>query len=360
MDDHDDGYRVIEITGSGASATFQEGRYNNLINSERDFLTALMQKEAPSILKGLNPQNRQYSLTRNIVELRDIPGSIRSLQQTLRHLSDVDRSLHTLSKLKNRLWRFYDSVQDIPKEYVGYHFGWKQTYNDILGLLATPDKISKKINLLIERSGKPTTFRSKRNYSFGESDVPGFDYINLPIENDQITKSDLTREVELRMVLNSTFDFPSVDLPTFREKFFLRQLGVVPTPTDLYNLVPWTWLVDWFTGLGNYVELIDEVNSDQSLVNFCFITGVTTGSITTTMKCRIEDYYASYYNGVKTAEVLTNKRPTHTSVLDFSCQLRQDVTNLLDVKTTADVSTLSLYQQSILGALLLQRTNFRR
>jgi hypothetical protein len=122
----------------------------------------------------------------------------------------------------------------------------------------------------------------------------------------------------------------------------------------LYNLVPWSWLVDWFTGLGNYVEVIDIINTDKSLINWGVFTGITKGEITTTRSWRSDDYWERRINSV-TSQSWTQRYKSHTSKLNYILQIRRNVTSAYDVKTILEPSSLSLYQQSILAAILASR-----
>ena len=168
---------------------------------------------------------------------------------------------------------FKRSAKDVPNEYLSYMFGWRQLYKDVMDLLATPDKVTRRMNYLIRQSGKRSIVRVKRTIPL--ETVPSsisFIYPTSMYESNITSGYTLRRSGEIRVVLDTTFSFPDVMSPRFRREYFLRELGVLPSPLDLYNLVPWTWLVDWFTGLNQYVESISIVNSDRNLVNSCMIT----------------------------------------------------------------------------------------
>jgi hypothetical protein len=255
------------------------------------------------------------------------------------------------------------SAKDIPNEYLSYHFGWKQTWKDINDLLAFPAKLEKKINFLIKRSGQPTTFRTKRQFVSGESGVSGYEYELLRDElflSGDGSSSRIERDSELRLVINATFDFPPLMGTRFRNDLWKERIGLVPRPTDIYNLVPWTWLIDYFSGVGNYVEMIDTINHDPGLINWGMLTAVSKGKLTTDYTSHSYRSIRAYQDNVETtnSDIFTVNR--HTSVYEFECQTRRDVSQVLDVNATSDVNSLSAYQKSIIGALLAQRTDFTR
>jgi hypothetical protein len=348
------------------AATLSKAALDDIVSGERSAVQECMADHALAMYKDTNPQFRGLSIFRDIVELKDLPRTVLTLKNTLAHLSELARSLPISESLKRKLFAQTTSVSDIPKEYLSYHFGWKLLYKSILDVLQKPAKISRQIDFLIRRSGKATTYRtSKKFLSARSGSIPSFVYDPSLMRNEgprpgvPLTASRIEREIELKLVINTTFDFPTLNRPKFAHDLFMDKLGLYPRPTDLYNLVPWTWLVDWFTGLGNYVEVIDEINRDQSLINWGFLTGISTGSLTTEHTSRVfSNRYLWINNALTYSENYRNVG--HSSVLHWSFQLRKDLATVMSVKTTANPASLTPYQQSIIGALLSSRTNFRR
>jgi hypothetical protein len=224
-----------------------------------------------------------------------------------------------------------------------------------MDLLEKPVRAVREVNRLMRRSGQPTTFRSLSKFAGKTTGTPVFNYDNPTGELYSVTwNNEHRRKHELRCVVNATFDFPKVNVPSFQKQLFLHKIGVNPMPTDLYNLVPWTWLVDWFTGLGNYVEAIDTINSDPSLINWGMLTGITKGEIRTTRNAKIDDITSQWVDGTWNDSKIT-RTLSHQSTLEYTLQIRRNVTSSYDVKTILGPSSLSLYQQSILAAILASR-----
>lgn len=344
---------------SGASLSLST--YNALTASEIAFNKALAQKYAISMLKGIGPYSRDYSLTRNIVELRDLPRSVLSLKNTMEDLRKVFNTFASSRSTRDLIFDLRKTSKNIPSEYLSYHFGWRQTYKDLVDLLDLPQKLSKRISFLIQRSGKPTTLRSKRIHLSAETGVSGFTYDSVSNhEWFQTTVSRIVRESEIRLVVSSTFDFPPINEPILRSKFFYEKIGVTPRFIDVYNITPWTWLFDWFTGLGNYLELIEEINHDPSLINWGMVTVKTSGQLISDYTSVVPSFTDIYQDNVLVSSSHINVPNTHSSRLIYECQTRQDIASILDVKRTSVPSSLSAYQYSILGALLAQRTDHTR
>jgi len=353
--------KVNRLSGDDATysigpvgATFSPHNHEAIRNQEYQYLESLIAQNTVSMLKDWSPHKRTTTLFRNIVELRDIPRSLASLQSTLFNLKSLYTSLSKES-LRRIVFDLKRTSKDIPNEYLSFHFGWKQTYKDVMELLESPAKLSKKYSFLIKQAGKPTTFRLKRDFVSGLSEgLPNFSYDDTPIEYDIKTRTRLERTTELRLVINATFDFPPLNIISFGRNNLLDRLGLVPRPTDFYNLIPWTWLVDWFTGLGNYVELIDNMAGDTSLINWGMITGKTTGKLVTNRESKTWNVTNISFDGQPFRQEFREETYRHESIYNYECQIRKDVANAFDVNSIAGLK-LSAYQLSILGALLAQR-----
>lgn len=353
-------YDYIVESHRPTGATLSLTSYNQLRDGEISFAKALCQKHAISMLKGITPFQRDYTLSRNLVELRDIPRSVLQLQQTAKDLRKVFLSLSHSPKLRKVIFNLKGLSKDVPNEYLSFHFGWKQLYKDISELLTLPEKTSKKINFLISRSGKPTTLRSKRVFPSSSVGVSGFSYDGMIPEHTTSSVSRIERSSEVRLVVNCIWDFPPINSVEFKKHVYAERTGISPRITDVYNLIPWTWLIDWFTGLGNYVELIDTINHDPKVINWGMITCKTTGRLITDYTSQSTIFNVTKKDSDPDVTQQTLEYNRHTSLFEYECQTRSDVATILDVNLTSVPSTLTAYQTSILGALIAQRIKFTR
>jgi len=323
-----------------------------------------MQSHVLPLFTGVTAQKRTTTIFRNVVELKDLPRGIIQLRDTLKHLGDLSATFKNVDrKLWEKLHSLKTNLDDIPKEYLSYCFGWRQTYSDVRASLLAPNRVSKRLNFLMRRNGKATTYRSERKVSESVTPSVGFNYDTWTQESDIKLSTTLTRDHHIRMVVNTTFEFPDVDLPSFAKKQFYRDLGVVPTPIDLYNLVPWTWLFDWFSGFGNYLEIIQSINEDRELINWGVISNSVKGVLATTYTSKSTSTYIRGAAGpgpVVSETSLVKNSNYHQTRLYYDLLLRRDISTMLSVNKTVDIPSLSVYQQTILGALLATRTNFRR
>lgn len=328
----------------------------------------MMTNKLSSLLAASLPTARRYTIARNVIELKDLPRSVQSLQ---RLMADLRRASELMTKsIRDKVYAA-KVPEHVPEEWLSFWFGWRQMYKDLTELLEAPEKISKEINFLMSRRGKPTTIRrSLKAFAGDESTTPTWTYNPTTVSGTGWSETQIanatrhTREHELRIVLNLIFDFPTVGVPKFRKDLFIRKMGFIPTAADAYNLVPWTWLVDWFTGLGNYVDIVDNINNDPSLINWGVVTGITTGKI-------ITDHTTSFNNVSVTAfrigsgpvdltTVTTPVVKTHSSVLSYKAIVRKDITGTFGVRSTLKPESMTPYQQSIVGAIIASRNGIKK
>lgn len=311
------------------------------------------------------PDARQYSLFRNVVELKDLPRSLASLRGTLVDLHKFISSIPD-QKLRRSILDLRNLGQNIPTEYLSYQFGWRQTYSDLMDLLTLPDRVVKRFNYLNRQAAKSRVLRARSEFTTSFAAPPiSFVYDSTDSDITPTVNNDYTEKVSLSLVLGYGFDFPNLMPVDFSEKNFLRAVGAYPTPLDIYNLIPWTWMVDWFTGLDSYIEAIQRINSDRKLVNYGLVTCDITGTLVGTYHSRSENVTTVSYQdatGKKTnATSTTFSGNVHQSTAQFHTVKRQDITTSLSgLESTAEPSKLTGYRQSILAALILQFSNLTR
>jgi hypothetical protein len=342
----------------GDSAVIQNSVMDSWQASDRSVLLAEMQKKALGMLPKVLPERRHFSAYRSVIELKDLPRGISQLWDTAKKFRAISDSIP--KGLKELVLSVNSPVRNIPSEWLSFNFGWRQIYKDILDLWEAPERITRDINRLIERNGKPTTHRLRQKYLLDSVTTPSFDYNTMSGETSVVVTSLRTREIELRMMVSAIFDFPPLAVPVLRRELLLRKYGVRPTFTDIYNLVPWTWLVDWFTGLGNYIEAIDAINSDRSTFNYGFLTGTLSSKLTTVRTSKTQSFVNLAFNCAAGVQTSSFKDYVHTSVAESKLKIRKDISAAYGAKALLVGTTLSAYQQSILGALLLGRTKLAR
>jgi hypothetical protein len=346
----------------GDAATLSSSTIQTIFETERDILTSEMPGQAVKLMPKALPDRREYTLFRNVVELKDLPRGVATLRHTVGDLVQLFKSLPP--GLAAKVFSLTTPLRNIPAEFVSYNFGWKQLDRDLKDLLKVPERITKRVNYLLSRKARPTTFRAATNYSLPDGTGPSFDYNVHDGENwweagaaSQTTT--VSRQLQFRVAINAIFDFPTLAVPELQQRELLRRLGVTPTPTDIYNLIPWTWLIDWFTGLGNYIQAVDAINSDRSTINMGFITGVLTSKFQCHHESKttvVDGWVYSPPVGTPGAQNTTVSVNRHTSIMEVKTQIRKELSSAYGVVPLLAGGTLTAYQTAILGSLIAMRS----
>jgi hypothetical protein len=144
---------------------------------------------------------------------------------------------------------------------------------------------------------------------------------------------------EFDVPLMSDFEHGSAlidDMNTVRRLMTLYGLNV--SPSLIYKLTPWTWMVDWFTGLGDHIQRLDDFVQDGIVSRGLYV--MESEEKVTTKTCML-----NFYSGPVTLQfqrvLSTKQRELADSPYGFNVPWKD----------------LSLRQWAILGAIGISRSN---
>jgi hypothetical protein len=120
------------------------------------------------------------------------------------------------------------------KLWLSYRYGWRQLYNDILGLLERVEDLG------VQGKGSRVYTKSYIEVPFstaGLSTLTSYAGVNSTITGVAFCKTRL--------------DFV-IENP---QRFLLNQFGIDPSVV-VWELLPWSFVLDWFLNVGNFLEAI--------------------------------------------------------------------------------------------------------
>lgn len=182
------------------------------------------------------------------------------------------------------------------EEYLNYVFGIVPTINDIANLIAEFNSTTETLLRIAQSSGHGVRRRMQFEIpsqleSFSEADLDfnggmtagpifGSNFSsNTPFGG--YTRSTLTmgvsREVRVSFSFSRFLPVTSGLLPAAQK--FMQDwnlvLGSNPTPARIWELIPFSWLVDWFLQIQRSLDLLDKVSDDSLVINYGYVTGKT-------------------------------------------------------------------------------------
>lgn len=166
--------------------------------------------------------------------------------------------------LKQRFLK--DGLHSIGNYYLALKFGWEPLLRDCVNLVTTQINAQKRIAQLLRDNGKPVRRRIMlQNLVSDPVESSGSSYSALqPVLVTQFYRSqpkyrgrDYTRDVVWG---SARYKYWLPDGPkdiNWTIAMRARLLGLKPTPADVWNAMPWTWLMDWFANVGDVLDNLD-------------------------------------------------------------------------------------------------------
>jgi hypothetical protein len=202
---------------------------------------------------------RNEVITKALLDFADqkvnLGENLATLQQTLRLLTDPSNSLaHLIKELyyvgKNKkFWPYLNMcLRDIRRgpglssaaaqEYLKYVYGWKPLMQDTYGL----------IELSKNKASKPLLLHASRKTS--TSLVSNANEYNSISDNTKVAVDGYHVDTTVRASLHARID------PDYQGARALNQLGLLNPASLFWELVPWSFVVDWVVPIGPVLQAL--------------------------------------------------------------------------------------------------------
>lgn len=254
----------------------------------------------------LKPQVEKANAGQFLVELRDLPTMVTTTRNTSRAFKDVWVDIRDASHANRPDWskRFHRDLEAsmspkrLADNFLNHNFGWVPFLSDLGKIFATYFNTSQLISDIARDNGRwvrrRAVLESKRDVRLmHRAYYPGTQPWDWRIQGLCDTRVidgipcqgmfDLYEVLETKVWATGYFTFyrPEFDM-NLSDNYIgaLQRLatlyGVRITPSLIYKVTPWTWLVDWFTKFGNYVDRLDDFIVDGIVSrNLCVMSHVT-------------------------------------------------------------------------------------
>lgn len=219
-------------------------------------------------IKGWNrfkPTSRKGSLAQAVVELKDIPDMLKQSLLT-RELKGRGRDLLTTA----------------GSHYLNVQFGWVPFLNDVRQLIRNAQLMQKRIDQLsrdngkwVRRSGTVDSVESTQSTLYPPSfySSPGLGVLLGPGQETMYrTLSDRSR-----YWFSAKFKYYIAPAVGRLEKFLQAEhvnrilYGTDLNPALIWELVPWSWLVDWFSSTGDSLANTFQDPGDNLVAEYAYI-----------------------------------------------------------------------------------------
>jgi len=194
-------------------------------------------------------------------------------------------------------------ASDYPGSYLAYHFGWAPLVNDLRTLFDIAKKINDRSNYLrnLERGSKiKRTLRS----GLADSSSSVTSLYSLPAWPSQwLYKANVETRTLVKVWYTANAKLaPGITLPSsngdLKSLSTRISLGLTSNPAAVWDFVPWTWLIDYFGNVGDFMQAnVGQVYTQCTRLNIMHKSEIT---VTHAASQCVPGVQASQYVGIVT------------------------------------------------------------
>ncbi len=251
------------------------GWWNSPVSASRQIITpSLKQAMGSGLIASTNPWAPQASLAVTIMELLtgDVPSVLKNLRRYLTDLQSLRRTAGS--------------------DWLNVQFGWVPLVSDIIAAV----NVLYRLHLLLHDSNEKRRHRSGDLGTWARVDdsTPGIDsrgsWLGSPLANRPAVligpeglggeflngAGRWSRTYKVSADYRFAARFHKGIVPNSTELGYVDRavelLGLEITPDVLWQLTPWTWLLDWGTNLGSISKNLTNLQWSNVLLDYAYLT----------------------------------------------------------------------------------------
>jgi hypothetical protein len=257
------------------------------------------------------------------------------------------------------------------EEFLNYAFGWRPLLADLRKMYNLQKSLSKELDSLRRANGKVTRRRSEvsnvttttvssghENGFNGWWPLPG-DASNYMagIANTYEVKHTVTKHAWFAGAFRSYV--PDLGSDRWTRRAVSSLFGGRVTPSAIWESLPWSWLIDWFTNAGDVISNLSSNAAENQTSLYAYIMTTTSDKEVHTHRLEWPQQHNIRFNRPFANPVMTTPQP-QTLVASYTIEL----TTKSRFEATPygfgiSFDGLSGYQYGILSALGITRGSFR-
>lgn len=225
----------------------------------------------------------------------------------LGEIRDVPRMLKTTASIFNKSWRSLGGSTRPPSKELANHwlntqFGWLPFLNDLRKFYKTyrilDDRLARfkrENGRWVRKGGSVVDDEGPVSHISGSSTNTAHQPIlATPIYRPGPTGShsiDVKKTSNVWFVASFRYWVPweTMETPEWKARAVAELFGVFPNPAILWELTPFSWLVDWVANVGDVISNITPGLADNLVARYCFIMKHVSVQGTVTSWCNLKD-----------------------------------------------------------------------
>lgn len=248
-----------------------------------------MEKLGAAAWATMRPDNPDFSFATSFYELRDVPRQLRDHTRDL--IGTMKKSPKWARRIGLKKAGERSAMSKSGEYYLALEFGWLPLLGDIQKFAKTQASWQGTLSKLIRDEGKPRRRRTSANWRNNLDGLDGqtewseqFNYPYggglSPSHVTQMYKSgQRASKVHMKHVSSNAwamgrFRFilpPGPRNVVWTRKMRRRIFGARVTPSVVYQAMPWSWLIDYFTDLGQFLKAVSPGVADNLVCDHAYI-----------------------------------------------------------------------------------------
>jgi len=176
------------------------------------------------------------------------------------------------------------SLRKGSTDYLTWQFGFRPVIKDIYALARTIDTADKQWSAYLRGVGKLQRrrfdFPPEKSTTITDVAVGGTIYPQLPgaLASNQSSTLRLTRTITVKRRFTAAYVYSAPPrsestMALVRTALqYQKQYGLELDPSLLWNLSPWSWLIDWFLPVGNFIDTATNLILGNTALPWAYIS----------------------------------------------------------------------------------------
>jgi hypothetical protein len=227
------------------------------------------------------PGNPLADMAQFLVELRDFPviPFTRGWKPVFQHVVGAARRV-PLQRLPRILRQDLARFQPLGSEYLNVVFGWKPLLNDLRKMYYLWQELDKRLAQIVRENGRNirrkatisddvTTSQTSQAYGFAYANVLGSPPNYFDSGKSLYT---VTTTTKTRLWFSGSYHYyiPDVGSSQWTQRATRALFGLNPTPSLLWEVMPWSWLIDYFGNMGDVISNMSPNAVDNLTLRYSF------------------------------------------------------------------------------------------
>lgn len=292
----------------------------------------LLEGYGPELWRRMAPDKPVMSLGNAIYELKDVP-----------------------SMLKQRF--DLNGLKDIANFNLAVNFGWIPLLSDTVDFVTSHQRLIKALEQLLRNNGRPVHRKYPvENYLSEDTDATTSDTGILPPGFSNPTLVSYAYGPGYRRLEKTSFrkriwaagqfrywlpDMEAYTKSQYRTILMRRLLGLRPTPYNIYRALPWSWMIDWFTNIGDNIANLNAQVADRLICDYAYVMRSVESHAECTITGSVDSGPGVSFRGISATTRVSRIWKERVGASPFGFQV--------------DPASLSPFQLSILSSLGAQR-----